>query len=65
MPLELRQRIGAEVVAVVNDPSVSQRIASSGQDIRTGGPEEMAQTLKEQARRAAEIARILGMSPKN
>ena len=65
MPLELRQRIGAEVVAVVNDPSVSQRIASSGQDIRTGGPEEMAQTLKEQARRAAEIASILGMSPKN
>jgi tripartite-type tricarboxylate transporter receptor subunit TctC len=64
MPLELRQRIGADVVGVVNDPVISQRIASSGQDIRTGGPDEMAQTLKAQARRAAEIAKVLGMAAK-
>lgn len=65
MPLELRQRIGADVVGVVNDPAISQRIASSGQAIRTGGPAEMAQTLKRQAERAAEIAKILGMTAKN
>ena len=39
MPLELRQRIGRDVVEVTNDPAISQRIASSGQDVRTGGPE--------------------------
>ena len=65
MPLALRQQIGADVVAVVNDPGISQRIASSGQDVRTGGPGEMAQTLKQQAQRAAEIAKVLGMTAKN
>ncbi len=65
MPLALRQQIGADVVAVVNDPGISQRIASSGQDVRTGGPAEMTQTLKQQAQRAAEIAKVLGMAAKN
>jgi tripartite-type tricarboxylate transporter receptor subunit TctC len=65
MPLELRQRIGREVVEVTSDPTISQRIASSGQDVRTGGPEAMAQTLKQQAERAAQIAKVLGMSAKN
>jgi tripartite-type tricarboxylate transporter receptor subunit TctC len=64
MPLALRQQIGADVVAALNDPSISQRIASSGQDVRTGGPDAMAQTLKQQAQRAAEIAKILGMTAK-
>ena len=64
MALALRQQVGADVVAVVNDPAISQRIASSGQDVRTGGPDEMAQTLKQQAQRAAEIAKILGMTAK-
>jgi tripartite-type tricarboxylate transporter receptor subunit TctC len=64
MPLELRQRIGRDVVEVTNDPAISQRIAASGQDVRTGGPEQMAQTLKQQAQRAAEIAKILGMTAK-
>ena len=64
MPLALRQQIGADVAAVVNDPAISQRIASSGQDVRTGGPGEMTQTLAQQAVRAAEIAKILGMTAK-
>ena len=65
MPLELRQRIGRDVIEAANDPAISQKIASSGQDVRTGGPEQMAQTLKQQAQRAAEIAKILGMTAKN
>jgi tripartite-type tricarboxylate transporter receptor subunit TctC len=65
MPLELRQRIGREVVEVTNDPAISQKIAGSGQDVKTGGPEDMARTLKQQAQRAAEIAKILGMTAKN
>ncbi len=65
MPLELRQRIGRDVIEVTNDPAISQKIAASGQDVRTGGPEQMAQTLKQQAQRAAEIAKILGMTARN
>jgi tripartite-type tricarboxylate transporter receptor subunit TctC len=65
MPLELRQRVGRDVVEVTNDPAISQKIAASGQDVKTGGPEDMARTLKQQAMRAAEIAKILGMTAKN
>ncbi len=65
MPLELRQRIGRDVIEVTNDPTISQRIASSGQNVRTGGPGDMSHTLKQQAARAAEIAKILGMTAKN
>jgi len=65
MPLDLRQRIGRDVVEATNDPTISKRISSSGQDVRTGGPEEMTQTLQQQAKRAAEIAKILGMTAKN
>jgi tripartite-type tricarboxylate transporter receptor subunit TctC len=64
MPLALRQRIGGEVVEAVKDATVTQRIASSGQAIVTGGPEELGQELAQQAKRAAEIAQILGMAKK-
>ena len=65
MPLDLRRRIGAEVVAAANEPAVAQRISASGQEIRTSGPDELAAALKQQAARAAEIAKILGMAVKN
>jgi tripartite-type tricarboxylate transporter receptor subunit TctC len=65
MPEELRKRIGADVIAVVNDPTISQRIAASGQAVRTGGPDVLTQTLKRQSERTAEIAKVLGMKPKN
>ena len=65
MPLDLRQRIGAEVIEAVKDPTIGTRIASSGQAIVAGGPEELARALKQQAERAAEIAKVLGMTAKN
>ena len=65
MALELRQRIGREVVEAASEPSVAQRISSSGQDMQTGGPEQLAAALKQQAERAAEIAKILGMTARN
>ncbi len=61
MPLELRRRIGAEVVAVLGDPAIAAKIAATGQDIRTGGPEELAETLRQQAVTTAAVAKILGM----
>ena len=47
---------------MTNDPTISQRIASFGTGRahrRSGG---LAQTLKRQAQRAAEIAKVLGMT---
>ena len=65
MPLELRQRIGAEVVEAASDPTIAQRISSSGQAMQPGGPEELARALKQQAEHAANIAKVLGMAAKN
>jgi tripartite-type tricarboxylate transporter receptor subunit TctC len=64
MPLALRQRIGADVIEAASEPSVSARIAASGQTMRTEGPAELASALKDQAATAARIAAILGMEMK-
>jgi tripartite-type tricarboxylate transporter receptor subunit TctC len=65
MPLELRKRIAADIVAAASDATISERIASSGQDMVPGGPEELAQTLKAQSAKTAATAKILGLQPKN
>ncbi|MCC6473784.1 MAG: tripartite tricarboxylate transporter substrate binding protein [Burkholderiales bacterium] len=61
MPLELRRRIGAEVIEAINDPAITAKIAATGQDVRTGGPEELAATLRQQTANTTSIAKILGM----
>lgn len=65
MPLELRQRIGAEIMAAASDPTVSSRIAASGQIMRPQGPADLARALKDQGDDAARVAKILGLAKKN
>jgi len=64
MPLALRERIGADVIAIAADPAIATRIIASGQDMNTGGPAALAATLKQQAAAAAAVAKILGMEAK-
>ena len=64
MPLDLRRRVAADVIAVLKDPTVAEKISSSGQDIRPGGPEELAETLRQQMANTAAVAKILGMARK-
>ena len=64
MPLSLRERIGADVMAAASDPVAVQRIVASGQDMNTGGPSELAATLKQQADAIAAVAKVLGMERK-
>ena len=61
MALDLRERIGEDVVAVVADPEITKRLVATGQMVRTGGPAELAQTLKEQAAQMATVAKTLGL----
>jgi tripartite-type tricarboxylate transporter receptor subunit TctC len=65
MPLDLRKRLGADVVEAARDTTISERISATGQDMVPGGPEDLAQTTKQQAARAAEIAKVLGLQRKN
>ena len=50
--------------AAANDPEVTAKISSTGQDVRTGGPDELAATLKQQTANTAAVAKILGMEIK-
>ena len=65
MPLELRMRIAAAVVAAASDPVISQRIAATGQDMVPAGPEELAATIKAQSEKTAAVAKVLGLARKN
>jgi tripartite-type tricarboxylate transporter receptor subunit TctC len=65
MARELRERIAADVIAVVTEPEISEKLVATGQLVRTGGTEEMAKTLKEQAAQMATIAKELGLKAAN
>ena len=43
MPRELRERFAKDVIAVVSDPVITERLVATGQAINLGGPEELAQ----------------------
>jgi len=61
MARDLRERIARDVIAVVAEPEITKRLVATGQTVRTGGPAELAQTLKEQAEQAARVAKTLGL----
>jgi tripartite-type tricarboxylate transporter receptor subunit TctC len=61
MARELRERIAKDVIAVVAEPEITKRLVATGQAVRTGGPEELAQTLRQQADQAATVGKALGL----
>ena len=64
MPLALRERIAADVIAAAKDPAAVEKTVASGQDMNTGGPAELTATLKQQGEAITRVAKILGMERK-
>ena len=62
MPLELRQRITADIRAIV-DPTIEDRLATTGQLTNIGGPEEFGKSIDEQRAKIADFAKQLGINP--
>jgi tripartite-type tricarboxylate transporter receptor subunit TctC len=62
MPLELRQRITADIRAVV-DPTIEDRLTITGQLANIGGPEEFGKSIDEQRAKIAGFAKQLGINP--
>ena len=62
MPLELRQRITADIRAVV-DPTIEDRLTITGQLTNIGGPEEFGKSIDEQRAKIADFAKQLGINP--
>src|SRR3984893_5384435 len=62
MPLALRQRITADIRAVV-DKTIEDRLTITGQLTNLGGPEEFAKSIDEQRGKVADFAKQLGINP--
>jgi tripartite-type tricarboxylate transporter receptor subunit TctC len=61
---ELREQIGADIVAATKDPAVSARLAATAQTVSPGGPAEFAAAVEEQRAKIATIAQTLGIKSK-
>ena len=62
MPLELRQRITADIRAIA-DKTIDERLAITGQIMNVDGPEEFEKSIDEQRAKLAEFAKALGIAP--
>jgi tripartite-type tricarboxylate transporter receptor subunit TctC len=60
LPLVIRERIAADVRAVVADPAVATRIAATGQIVSAGSPSEFAAEIARQRAAFAAIGKTLG-----
>ena len=64
MPMELRERIAADVKALASDPAILQRLTGFGMVARGSTPAEYAAILAEQRNRWAALARAHRIRPR-
>ncbi len=64
MSLDLRKRLGADVMEAAKDPDISKRLAATMQVVNPGGPEEFLKAMDDQDAQIAAIAKALGMQKK-
>jgi len=57
----LRRKIADDMISVISDPKVRDRIALTGQDVVPSGPDELAEVVKRQSLKTDAIAATLGM----
>jgi tripartite-type tricarboxylate transporter receptor subunit TctC len=62
MPLELRERITADIRAVA-DSTIAERLAITGQLMNIGGPDEFGRSIEQQRATVGAFARDLGIKP--
>ena len=61
MPLALREKIAADIKAVVSDPEINAKLAATGQVVNPGTPKEFEAALNDQSAKVADIGRVLGI----
>ncbi|MFN0299868.1 MAG: Bug family tripartite tricarboxylate transporter substrate binding protein [Burkholderiales bacterium] len=64
MPRALRERIGADVVAVAADPAIAARLIGTAQIVNPGGAAEFSAAIEAQSAQVAAIAQALGIKAK-
>jgi tripartite-type tricarboxylate transporter receptor subunit TctC len=61
MPIELRNRIAADIKEILADPAIAAKINATAQIVRPGGPEEFAREIEAQTTRVSESAAAAGV----
>jgi tripartite-type tricarboxylate transporter receptor subunit TctC len=56
---EIAKKIAADIKTVVDDPAVAEKLATTGQVVNPGTPEEFAASLDEQRAKVVDIGKIL------
>jgi len=64
LPTAARDRIGADIKAVSQDPLIAERLASTAQLNVPGTAEEFAASIDDQVKQLAAAAKLLGLKPK-
>ena len=64
MALDVRERAGADVVAVFSDPEVAAKLAATAQAVSAGGPAVLAKAMADQTAQVDAIAQQLGIKRK-
>jgi tripartite-type tricarboxylate transporter receptor subunit TctC len=63
MPAEVREKIAADVKAVVEDPEINAKLVATGQNVNPGGPAEFAAEMNAQIKEVARVAKELDIRP--
>jgi tripartite-type tricarboxylate transporter receptor subunit TctC len=63
LPAELRERIGADVVAAADDKEIDDKLKATAQTPSRGGAQEFAASIEQQRAQIAAIAKALGIQP--
>ena len=63
LPIEARQRIAADVIAVAKDAEILSRLTATGQVVNPGSPAEFEASIQKQRDLAAAAGKVLGITP--
>ena len=56
---------GISAASQVSDPVITARLIATGQAVKPGGPQALADTLTQQAEQMATVAKALGLKAAN
>jgi tripartite-type tricarboxylate transporter receptor subunit TctC len=61
MPAAVRERIAADVIAVLKDPAITEKLTATGQVVNPGDPAEFTAAIEKQRTQAVEAGNVLGI----
>ena len=63
LPAAVREKIAADVIAVLKDPAILERLTATGQVVNPGSPTEFIAAIAKQHAQATEAGKVLGIKP--